>query len=292
MTRFLRQIALFGSLFLLLHVAGVGTIHQLGPTLHDVICESKAPTFVRQDTPTVILSGSSTLAVNVASEQIHDSLGMPVLTIAKPAHSPARNFHALEKLVREGDIVIQSFDPWIYLTTYSAIHDERMVALPAAYKWRLHNHPVRRLSPFVQVAKHYAAVLSIPFHALKSNRPIEGHRHACLDKSYAPSHRLLGCFQNPTLDATQIEHVRKLHALCHARGATLLLTYPPKSARYLATSEEADRLVQEALHPFATPTPMEYDLEDMADDFHLNCQGAMTFTNHLISRVRGATSVD
>ena len=29
----------------------------------------------------------------------------------------------------------------------------------------------------------------------------------------------------------------------------------------------------------------------MADDFHLNCQGAVTFSNHLISRVRSATSV-
>lgn len=291
MTRFLRQIASFGSLFFLLHVVGVGTIHQLGPTLHDVICESKAPTFARQDTPSVILSGSSTLAVNVETDLLRDSLGMPVLSIAKPAHSPARNHHALEKLVREGDIVIQSFDPWIYLTSYSAIHDERMIALPVADKLRLHDHPVRSLGPFAQVSKHYSALLSIPFHALKSNRPIEGHRHACLDKSYSPSTRLLGCFQGPELDATQLEYIRKLHGLCQARGATLLLTYPPKSARYLATSEEADRLVQEALYPLITPPPMEYNLEDMADDFHLNCQGAVTFSNHLISRVRSATTV-
>ena len=289
MTRFLRQIASFGSLFLLLHVVGVGTIHQLGPTLHDVICESKAPTFARQDTPSVILSGSSTLAVNVESGLLRDSLGMPVLSIAKPAHSPARNHHALEKLVREGDIVIQSFDPWIYLTGYSTIHDERMIALLVADKLRLHDHPVRSLGPFAQVSKHYAALLSIPFHALKSNRPIEGHRHACLDKFYSPSARFWVVFKaqnsmplNSSMSASSKGCAR--HAVPPSADI------PSQSARYLATSEEADRLVQAALHPLTTPTPMEYDLEDMADDFHLNCQGAVTFSNHLISRVRSVTS--
>ena len=80
------------------------------------------------------------------------------------------------------------------------------------------------LSSFSQVPKYHAAVLSISFHTLKSNRPIEGHRHACLEKTYSPSVRLLGCFQDQTLDATQIECGLKLHGLCHARCATLLLT--------------------------------------------------------------------
>ncbi len=37
---------------------------------------------------------------------------------------------------------------------------------------------------------------------------------------------------------------------------------------------------------------MEYYLEDMANDFHLNCLGAVPFSNHLISRVRCAASVE
>jgi hypothetical protein len=292
MKRFLANFALVAGAFLVLHVSAMLVIHFASAVLHDEICAWKAPVFARQDTATVILSGSSTLTVNVIPDSMRKALNMPVISIAKPANSPARNHNALRKLIRPGDIVIQSFDPWIYLTQYSAVHDERMVTLSLRDKLRLHEHPIRSFGLFSQVKSHYTTVLSLLFHRLKPQKAIASNPHHCLDQAYEPSPRLASCFEGPRVDSKQLEHLREIHELCEEHGATLLVTYPPKSSKYFAASQQAEALVSEAMDVFQMPAPTQYDLTFLADDFHLNCQGRSMYTNHLISRVRASRTLN
>ena len=231
MKRFLSNFAAVAGAFLVLHGSAMLVIHLAGPVLHDELCAWKAPDFARRDTATVILSGSSTITVNVIPDSMRKALNMPVISIAKPANSPARNHHVLRKLIRPGDIVIQSFDPWIYLTQYSAVHDERMVTLSMRDKLRLHEHPIRSFGLFSQVKSHYTTVLSLLFHWLKPKKAIASNPHRCLDQAYKPSPRLSSCFEDPRVDSKQLEHLLKIHELCKVQGATLLVTYPPKSSK-------------------------------------------------------------
>lgn len=292
MKRFLANFALVAGAFLVLHVSAMLVIHLASPALHDELCAWKAPVFARQDTATVILSGSSTLTVNVIPDSMRKALKMPVISIAKPANSPARNHNALRKLIRPGDIVIQSFDPWIYLTQYSAVHDERMVTLSLRDKMRLHEHPIRSFGLFSQVKSHYTTVLSLLFHRIKPQKAIASNPHHCLDQAYEPSPRLASCFEDPRVDSKQLEHLRKIHELCEEHDATLLVTYPPKSSKYFAASQQAEALVSVAMDVFQMPAPIQYDPTFLADDFHLNCQGRSMYTNHLISRVRASRTLN
>lgn len=286
MQRFFRQTGWILILNTVIHGAFLLSIHRYGNVLHDQTCKSLVPRVDRDNDKTaIILSGSSTIANGINPQRIGQECNYQVVNIAEPANSPTRNYFTLLKIIRPGDIVVQSFDPWIYLERYASIHDERVLNQSLSAKASLLHNTIKPRSLISIIQTHYASIVNYALMRIDLTKSTRIEQYSCLNRSYQPDTRLVDFFAQPKVDLHQAQKLAEIKELCSNVGAEFILVYPPKSQRYLAESARTEHLLSTTIKTIELPEPLTYDSAFLADDFHLNCQGNTKYTKYLLDLI-------
>lgn len=282
MRQFVSKATLFGCAFLILislpHILVAGFKRDL----HNLWCAKNRMDLGRPEEPCIFLSGSSTIKYGCDPEQLERLTGTPVVLCASDAYSPARNYFDLVDRVNPGDMVIQSFDPWVYTQAYCSIHTERLITLPAHNRLKLGQVDLFPQSLLQQNQRVMGLLWDLIFPV---RRP--SPQHQCKDASYRPSDRLEASTRHPRLDDFQLSFLDSLDYLCKSRNATLILVTPPRTARYYQFSNLLDSLIF-SHHSSTTDDVIQFHNTDttlFADDTHLNCKGIFWFTDQLAHHI-------
>ena len=282
MRHFVGKTMLFGCAFLILNSLPHILIAEFKRDLHNLWCDKNRMDLGRPDVPCIFLSGSSTIKYGCDPKQLEQSTGTPVVLCASDAYSPARNYFDLVHVVNSGDVVIQSFDPWIYTQAYCSIHTERLITLPAHNRLKLGQVDLFPQSLLQQNQKVVGLLRDLIFPV---RRP--SPQHQCKDASYRPSVRLEACTRHPRIDDFQLSFLDSLDYLCKSRNATLILVTPPRTTRYYELSNLLDSLVF-SHYSYIIDDVIQFHNTDttlFADDVHLNCKGTHWFTDQLAQHI-------
>lgn len=282
MIQFLRKGSLFVSAFLILIALPHILIAGFKQDLHNLWCAKNRMDLRRPEESCIFLSGSSTIKYGCDPEQLERLTGTPVLLCASAAYSPARNYFDLVDMVNPGDVVIQSFDPWIYTQAYCSIHTERLITLPALNRLKLGQAELFPQSLLQQNKR----VIKFLFSCLFPVRP-SAPQHYCKDASYRPTDRLEAYTRDLRLDDFNLSFIDSLDYLCTSRNAKLILVTPPKTTRYYHFSNPLESRISATLTSVADDVIQFHNTDSsfFADDIHLNCKGRSWFTDQLAHHI-------
>ena len=298
MIRFLKKMSVFLIAYLVVAVLFFLLVPAQYPTSYDAAIRDKIDRLEKIESPKIILVGNSNLTFGMVSEEIENTIGMPVVNLGfNKGFGNIFNENMAKRNICEDDLVI---------ICHNNFNDDGKMFNRDEFWFAMENHFDLWDIPGIYGILENA--YNLPWYILKatihyiSGRQNDHYRYNRYDlneygdfKPEVHASVALNSDLNPnmvklpSISETCVKRINALNRYCKERGATLLIAgYPIMDAKDRPADEEFDKFQAELERRMDCPVistytdyifPLEY-FHDPA--LHLTDKGALLRTRQLI----------